>query len=98
MFDYHYEAVSDACIIAHAVVTMGSNTERGAGIFLDFMRRKDAETWLGSQTFLITRLSLSKSEWYRRMGLQVWSHKYRLDGRHESNPWAVCRTPCSDTN
>lgn len=29
------------------------------------------------------------------MGLQVWSHKYRLGGRHESSPWTVCRASCS---
>ena len=51
MLDYHYQAVSDACIIAHAYDTTETVVGRAAGIFLDYMRGKYAETWVGSQTF-----------------------------------------------
>jgi hypothetical protein len=61
MFDYHYPAVSDACIIAHAYDTTQTIDDRSAGIFLDYMRGRYVERFIGSQTFLITRLSLSKS-------------------------------------
>ena len=51
----------DAYIMGHDYDAVRVANGRCTGIFLDYMHGKYAETWVGSQTFLITRLSLSKS-------------------------------------